>query len=151
MRKVTTVGVTLLAALTLTACGSTSSDTSSSSSDATSSSSVATSSSSAKQLPAEYRSAITKAETYSDMMHMSEKGIYRQLTSSSGEGFTKKAAYYAVTHIKADWNKNALAKAKDYQDQQAMSPANIKTQLTSSYGEQFTESQAEYAIQHLND
>src|SRR5699024_8872240 len=39
-------------------------------------------------VPAEYTSALTKAETYSDMMHMSKKGIYEQLTSEYGEDFS---------------------------------------------------------------
>ena len=32
--------------------------------------------------------AIAKAETYSEMMHMSKQGIYDQLTSEYGEKFT---------------------------------------------------------------
>src|SRR5699024_12331943 len=42
-------------------------------------------------VPAEYTSALTKAETYSDMMHMSKKGIYEQLTSEYGEDFSDEA------------------------------------------------------------
>ncbi|WP_055679894.1 Ltp family lipoprotein [Secundilactobacillus kimchicus] len=145
MRKVVTMGATILATLTLAACGSTSSSSSNSSSQNTTASS-----SSQKKLPAEYQSALNKAQTYSDTMHLSKKGLYRQLTSSSGEAFEKKPALYAVNHVKANWNENALAKAKDYQDQQSLSPARIKTQLTSSVGKQFTESQANYAVQHLN-
>lgn len=102
-------------------------------------------------VPAEYRSALTKAETYSDMMSMSKAGIYDQLTSDYGEGFSTEAAQYAIDNVDADWNANALEKARTYQDDMAMSPNAIHDQLTSDYGEQFTQSQADYAIEHLND
>ncbi|MCT1920312.1 Ltp family lipoprotein [Brevibacterium luteolum] len=102
-------------------------------------------------VPAEYSSALRKAETYSDMMHMSKKGIYDQLTSEYGENFSAEAAQYAVDNVKADWNQNALEKARIYQDEMAMSPNAIHDQLTSEYGEQFTSSEADYAIEHLND
>lgn len=102
-------------------------------------------------VPAEYRSALTKAETYSDMMSMSKAGVYDQLTSEYGEGFSAEAAQYAIDNVDADWNANALEKARTYQDDMAMSPNAIHEQLTSDYGEQFTQSQADYAIEHLND
>lgn len=101
-------------------------------------------------VPAEYTSALTSAETYSDMMHMSKQGIFDQLTSEYGGQFTDDAAQYAVDNIDADWNSNALESAKTYQNEMAMSPAAIHDQLTSEYGGQFTSSQADYAIEHLN-
>ena len=101
-------------------------------------------------VPAEYTSALTSAETYSDMMHMSKQGIFDQLTSEYGGQFTDDAAQYAVDNIDADWNSNALESAKTYQNEMAMSPAAIHDQLTSEYGGQFTISQADYAIEHLN-
>lgn len=101
--------------------------------------------------PAEYRSALTKAESYSGMMSMSKAGVYDQLTSEYGEGFSAEAAQYAIDNVDADWNANALEKARSYQDDMAMSPNAIHDQLTSDYGEQFTQSQADYAIEHLND
>lgn len=102
-------------------------------------------------VPAEYTSAFTSAETYSDMMHMSKAGIFDQLTSEYGGQFTEDAAQYAVDTIDADWNQNALESARTYQNEMAMSPAAIHDQLTSEYGGQFTSSQADYAIDHLND
>lgn len=102
-------------------------------------------------VPAEYRSALTKAESYSGMMSMSKAGVYDQLTSEYGEGFSAEAAQYAIDNVNADWNANALEKARSYQDDMAMSPNAIHEQLTSDYGEQFTQSQADYAIEHLND
>lgn len=102
-------------------------------------------------VPAEYLSALSKAQTYSDMMHMSKAGLYDQLTAEYGEQFTPEAAQYAIDHVEADWNANALAKAKTYQETMSMSPAAIHDQLTSEYGEKFTASEADYAIAHLND
>lgn len=100
-------------------------------------------------VPAEYKSALKKAESYSNTMHMSKQGIYDQLTSEYGEKFSPEAAQYAVDNVKADWNANALEKAKDYQDTMAMSPESIRDQLTSENGEQFTQEEADYAIANL--
>ena len=102
-------------------------------------------------VPTEYKSALNKATTYANTMHMSKKGVYNQLVSDYGEKFTPEAAQYAIDNVKADWNANALAKAKTYQDTMNMSPASIRSQLISDYGEKFTEAEADYAIQHLND
>lgn len=102
-------------------------------------------------LPAEYRSALNKATTYANTMHMSKRGVYDQLVSDYGEKFSPEAAQYAIDNVKADWNANALAKAKTYQDTMSMSPAAIRDQLVSDYGEKFTEAEADYAIAHLNE
>jgi hypothetical protein len=102
-------------------------------------------------VPAEYKSALSQADSYAKTMHMSKQGVYDQLVSEFGGKFTAPAAQYAVDNIKADWNANALAKAKDYQKQQSLSPSAIHDQLMSSAGEKFTAAEADYAIQHLND
>lgn len=99
----------------------------------------------------EFKSALKKAASYSEIMHMSKAGIYDQLTSEYGEKFSPEAAQYAVDNVQADWNANALAKAKSYQDTMSMSPEAIRDQLTSEYGEKFTAEQADYAVTHLND
>jgi hypothetical protein len=98
----------------------------------------------------EYKNALKKAEVYSDMMHMSKKAIYDQLTSEYGEQFPADAAQYAVDNLKADYKENALAKAKTYQEDMSMSTSAIYDQLVSEYGEQFTPEEAQYAIDHLN-
>ena len=103
------------------------------------------------KVPAEYKSALNKATSYSSTQHMSKRGVYDQLTSEYGEKFSAEAAQYAIDNVKADWNANALAKAKSYQSQQSMSPAAIRDQLVSDYGEKFTAAEADYAIAHLND
>lgn len=101
-------------------------------------------------VPTEYKSALSKATSYANTMHMSKQGVYDQLVSAYGEKFSAEAAQYAIDNVKADWNANALAKAKSYQDTMNMSPAAIHDQLTSSYGEKFTAAEADYAIAHLN-
>jgi len=50
-------------------------------------------------VPVEYASALIKAESYSEIMHMSKAGIYDQLTSEYGEKFTTAEADYAVAHL----------------------------------------------------
>ncbi len=97
----------------------------------------------------EDKNALAKAEVYSSTMHMSKSRIYRQLTSSYGEGFPPEAAQYAVDHLVADYKANALEKAKDYQTTMNMSKSRIYNQLTSNYGEGFTAEEAQYAVDHL--
>ena len=101
-------------------------------------------------VPTEYKSALKKAESYSNMMHMSKAGIYNQLTSEYGEKFSPEAAQYAVDNLNADWNANALAKAEDYSNTMHMSKAGVYDQLISEYGEKFTQEEADYAIANLN-
>ncbi|MDO5754502.1 Ltp family lipoprotein [Arthrobacter sp.] len=101
-------------------------------------------------VPVEFRSALKKAQTYSDMMHMSKVGLYEQLTSEYGEKFSPEAGQYAVDNVKADFKVNALEKAKNYQETMAMSPEGIRDQLVSEYGEKFTPEEADYAIQNLS-
>lgn len=103
-----------------------------------------------KEPSAEFVKAQKKAQSYSDVMHMSKEGIYQQLISSYGEGFDKDAAKWAVEHINADFNLNALKKAESYSDTMYMSKQGIYDQLVSSYGENFTKSEAQYAVDHLD-
>lgn len=98
----------------------------------------------------EFQNALTKAEQYSDTMHMSKAGIFDQLTAEYGEGFSEEAAQYAIDNIDADWNANALAKANEYQDSMAMSPDAVREQLVSDYGEKFTAEEADYAVANMD-
>lgn len=102
-----------------------------------------------KEPTMEDKNALAKVEVYSSTMHMSKSRIYRQLTSSYGEGFPPEAAQYAVDHLVADYKANALEKAKDYQTTMNMSKSRIYNQLTSNYGEGFTAEEAQYAVDHL--
>ena len=102
-----------------------------------------------ENIPSEYKSALNKANSYSDMMYMSKAAIYDQLTSEYGEKFTPEEAQYAIDNVEADWKTNALKKAQSYQETMDMSPAAIHDQLTSDYGEKFTQEEADYAIDNL--
>ena len=103
------------------------------------------------KVPAEYKSALVQATSYSHTLYMSKQGVYDQLVSPYGGQFKPEAAQYAIDNVKADWNANALQKAKEYQKTESLSPAAIHDQLVSAAGEKFTEAEADYAIQHLND
>lgn len=103
------------------------------------------------KVPREYQNALESAKSYSNVMHMSKKGIYDQLISPYADKFSAEAAQYAVDNLQADYNANALAKAKEYQETMHMSSQAIRDQLTSEHGEKFTASEADYAIAHLND
>lgn len=99
----------------------------------------------------EYQNALTKGLSYAKNLHMSKKGVYDQLTSSYGEGFSADAAQYAIDNMTGvDWNANALEKAKQCYYNMSMSKSAVYDQLTSEYGEQFTASEAQYAIDHLS-
>lgn len=102
-----------------------------------------------ENVPAEYKSALNKANDYGNMMYMSKAAIYDQLTSEYGERFSPEAAQYAIDNMVADRNSNALQKAKDYSNTMYMSKAAIYSQLISDYGERFTPSEAQYAVDNL--
>lgn len=58
----------------------------------------------------EFKSALRKAEAYSNKMSMSKSAIYDQLTSEYGEKFSPEAGQYAVDTLQTDYNRNALKK-----------------------------------------
>ncbi|RXD25306.1 immunity protein, partial [Acinetobacter baumannii] len=91
-----------------------------------------------ENIPTEYKSALKKATTYSDIMNMSKAGVYDQLTSEYGEKFSPEAAQYAIDNVQVDWKENALKKATTYSNTMNMSKAGVYDQLTSEYGEKFT-------------
>ena len=101
-------------------------------------------------VPAEYESALAKARSYAENMHMSKAAVRDQLVSEYGESFPKAAADYAMANLTGiDWNANALEKAKSYRDGMHMSNAAIRKQLVSEYGEKFTAAEADYAMREL--
>lgn len=112
--------------------------------------SAPTASKPAGDVPAEYESALAKARSYAENMHMSKAAVRDQLVSEYGESFPKAAADYAMANLTGiDWNANALAKAKSYRDGMHMSNAAIRKQLVSEYGEKFTAAEADYAMREL--
>ena len=89
-------------------------------------------------IPTEYKTALKKAKSYSETMHMSKAGLYDQLTSEYGEKYSAEAAQYAVDNVDADWNYNALKSAENYSKTMHMSKQGIYDQLTSDAGEKFS-------------
>jgi hypothetical protein len=92
------------------------------------------------------RRALQSAESYLAMSGFSKKGLYEQLSSSAGEGFTQAEAQYAVDHVDVDWNKEAVESARSYLEMSPMSRSELIQQLSSSAGEGFTYEQALYAV-----
>lgn len=101
-------------------------------------------------IPSAYETALKRAQSYADMMHMSKKGIYAQLVSEYGENLPADAAQYAVDNLAADHHASALAKARAYRETMHMADGTIYDQLVSEYGEQFTPEEAQYAMDHLD-
>jgi hypothetical protein len=92
------------------------------------------------------RRALESAESYLAMSGFSKQGLYEQLSSSAGEGFSQAEAQYAVDHVDADWNKEAVESARSYLEMSPMSRNALIEQLSSSAGEGFTYEQALYAV-----
>lgn len=92
------------------------------------------------------RRALESAESYLDTMAFSKQGLYDQLTSEYGAGFTAAEAQYAVDHVKVNWTQEAVESAKSYLDTMPMSRQALLEQLTSEYGAGFTYEQAMYAV-----
>lgn len=95
------------------------------------------------------QAALEKAKSYVEAMSLSKQGVYDQLTSPNGDKFSKEAAEYAITNLKADYNAAALRKAKIYSDSLALSKEEIYEQLMNEHGDKFTEEEAKYAIDNL--
>jgi hypothetical protein len=90
--------------------------------------------------------ALQAAESYLELSGMSKKGLYEQLSSSAGEGFTPAQAQYAVDHIDANWKQEAVQSARSYLELDPMSRNDLIQQLSSPAGEGFTYEQALYAV-----
>lgn len=155
-KVLTVIGVIVLLAIIGGAAGGgnkSNTTTSSNSTAGTSSKTEPAAATETKQpaVPAEYKSALAQAKTYSSSLHLSKQGVYDQLVSEYGGKFTAPAAQYAIDNVQADWNANALAQAKTYQNDLHLSPAGVHDQLVSENGGKFTAAEADYAIAHLND
>jgi hypothetical protein len=92
------------------------------------------------------RRALESAASYLAMSGFSKQGLYEQLSSSAGEGFSQAEAQYAVDHVDADWNKEAVESARSYLEMSPMSRSGLIEQLSSSAGEGFTYEQTLYAV-----
>ena len=92
------------------------------------------------------RRALESAESYLAFSGFSKQGLYEQLSSAAGEGFSQAEAQYAVDHVDADWNKEAVESARSYLEISPMSRDALIEQLSSPAGEGFTYEQAVYAV-----
>jgi hypothetical protein len=101
----------------------------------------------APAMSAAEQQAVDSAQSYLSMgSGFSQSGLFKQLTSSAGEGFTAADATFAINYLKPDWNAQAVESAKGYLAMGGFSRSGLIEQLTSSAGEGFTEAQAEYAV-----
>lgn len=92
------------------------------------------------------RRALESAENYLASSGFSKQGVYEQLSSSAGEGFSQAEAQYAVDHVDADWYKEAVESARSYLKLEPMSRNELIEQLSSPAGEGFTYEQALSAV-----
>jgi hypothetical protein len=94
--------------------------------------------------------AVDAANGYlSEGQGFSKQGLLRQLTSSSGDGFSEAQAEYAINSLHPDWDAQALDAAKGYMQLGGFSQSSLIQQLTSSSGDGFTQAQAEYAASQV--
>ena len=95
---------------------------------------------------AEYRNALNNAKQYLEIFDYSKQRLYEQLVSPYGEGFSEKAAQYAVENCGANWWQNAVDEGRNYLEIFDWSKQRLYDQLSSAYGGKFTEAQAQYAV-----
>ena len=101
------------------------------------------------EVPLGHQMALESAKSYIECSSFSKKGLYQQLTSEYGEGFTDEEAQYAIDNLDVDYKEEALESAKSYIECSSFSKDGLYQQLTSEYGEQFTDEEAQYAIDKL--
>jgi Domain of unknown function (DUF4190)/Host cell surface-exposed lipoprotein len=101
----------------------------------------------APQYTTAQQQAIDSAESYlSEGQGFSKAGLYQQLHSQAGEGFSASLARFAINHIRVNWKHQAVLSARSYmQTEPGWSYSGLVQQLDSPDGEQFTVAQAEYA------
>lgn len=97
--------------------------------------------------------AIKQAQRYLDVLSFSRAGLYEQLTSEYGAGFSEQEASMAISYLEenglVDWKEEAVEAAQSYMDSLSLSREGLYRQLTSEYGGQFTAEEAEYALAQI--
>ncbi len=98
------------------------------------------------QFTPEQQQVLDAAESYlTDGQGFSKAGLLDQLTSSYGEGFSRRLAAFALSHLRVNWNRQAVLSAEGYlRSGQGFSYNGLVDQLESPYGEHFTPAQARY-------
>lgn len=98
----------------------------------------------------DYEEALDIANTYAKEMYFSKDGLYEQLTSDYGEGYSDEVAQYAINNLEGvDYKENALKQAEYYYTELDMPKDEIREYLVSDVGDMFTEEEADYAIESL--
>jgi len=105
----------------------------------------------APQYTVAQQQAIDSAESYlAEGQGFSKAGLYQQLHSKYGEGFSAQLARFAVNHIKVNWFRQAVLSARSYmQTEPGWSYSGLVQQLDSPYGAQFTPHQAAYGARKV--
>jgi len=95
--------------------------------------------------------AVDAAQSYLSLgSGFSAESLFKQLTSSYGDGFTSAQANFAISYLHPDWYQQAVEAAKSYMSLgSGFSRDSLIQQLTSSYGDGFTYRQAEYAVNQV--
>jgi hypothetical protein len=99
-----------------------------------------------KPVSVEEQNAIRSAQSYLAFSAFSRKGLIRQLSSDAGEGYSVKAATYAVDSLHINFNEQAYKSAESYLEMSGFSRKRLIEQLESDAGEGFTHSQAVYGV-----
>ena len=105
-----------------------------------------TKSSNTEAMSVEEQNAIRSAQSYLEISAFSRKGLIRQLSSDAGDGYSVRAATFAVDYLHIDFNEQAYKSALNYLKISGFSRAGLMEQLESDAGEGFTHSQAVYAV-----
>lgn len=98
-------------------------------------------------VPDEYNDALKQAQSYVDMMPVSESYIHDLLVDD--KRFSDYSAQYAIDNLQIDWNQQALRAARILHNDKSRTLEDIANQLASDFGGKFTEEQVKYAIDHL--
>ena len=100
-------------------------------------------------VPMGHKQALKSAESYLEHSSFSKKGLFRQLTSEYGAGFTEEEAQYAIDNVEVDWKEEAVESAESYLEHSSFSKNELLNQLISEYGAGFTEEEAQYAVEKV--
>lgn len=98
----------------------------------------------AQSLTGPQKNAVRSANNYLSMMGFSRSGLIEQLSSPSGDKFSKADATAAVDSMSVDWNAQAARSAENYLRMMGFSCDGLIEQLSSSAGDKYTNSQASY-------
>ncbi|MDR3191027.1 MAG: Ltp family lipoprotein [Lactobacillaceae bacterium] len=96
---------------------------------------------------------VKQAISYVQTTHLSQQGLYAQLTSEYGSKLSADEANAAINKIAdlIDWNKVAVYQAQSYRESGNLTGQALIDQLTSEYGGQFPADQAQYGVDHIDD